>query len=84
MNSFRTCTTSLYLGSSVRRLFVILMLLAWSKMDAGSDIVKNNQNNNINNKLERTVHSGSYDLAKRMYFTGFSGIKDPGRTGQKM
>jgi len=54
MNSFRTCTTSLYLGSSVRRLSVILMLLAWSEMDARSDIVKNNQNNNINNKLERT------------------------------
>jgi len=54
MNSFRTCTTSLYLGSSVRRLSVILMLLAWSEMDARSDIVKNNQNNNINNELERT------------------------------
>jgi len=50
MNSFRTCTTSLYLGSSVR-IDVIVVLLAWSKMDTGSDIVKNNQNNNKNNEL---------------------------------
>jgi len=30
---------------------MIMMLLACSKMDAMSDIVKKNQNNNINNEL---------------------------------
>jgi len=50
MNSFRTCTTSLYLGSSVR-IDLIVMLLAWSKMYTRSDIVKNNRNKNTNNEL---------------------------------
>jgi len=30
------------------------------------------------------VHTVSYDLAKRMYFTGFSEIKDPRHTGREM